>query len=99
MIERQVHEPPPLTARRPAMTAALENVNEILARRCTAAGLLIEDISEKGETAVAALMPAIDTVLPVLVDDPYALRIMAECLRSYGDLCENYATAREAADV
>jgi LDH2 family malate/lactate/ureidoglycolate dehydrogenase len=78
------------------MTTKIENVNEILARRLTAAGLDADDASEACQAAVSAFASGVDAVMPSLQNDPHGLRVFAECLRSYADVAEAHALARES---
>ncbi|QYN35525.1 hypothetical protein K1T35_45735 [Pseudonocardia sp. DSM 110487] len=45
---------------------------------------------------MGTLASGIDAVRPTVADDPYSLRVVAEALRSYADVAEEYAVAREA---
>lgn len=71
----------------------MKTVNEIMMDRCDAAGLDPDLLDEPGQRMVAALTPGLGAALAGLEADPFALRVVAEVLRSYADVAEGYADA------
>jgi hypothetical protein len=74
----------------------VKNVTEVMVERLTNAGLEVPQEGHPVHTAVGTLASGIDAVLPTVADDPFSLRVVAQTLRSYADVAEEYAVAREA---
>jgi hypothetical protein len=74
----------------------MENVNEIMAERATAAGIDLNNVPEGAEVVVPLIAQLLDDTLPALAGHPADLRIVGLALRSYADVVDDYAAALAA---
>jgi len=79
------------------MAPELPDVNTMMTERLQAIGLDVDHIGEWTNKVVHGVAAGLDNAMPMLSEDPTGLRVLAEALRSYGDVAAAFATAVENA--